>query len=125
MPLFNSLRYGENILERALTSVINQTYKSNLIKLICLDDGSTDETLNFLKMFQSKHTLGRHSHDKVEIRIISRANKGLINTILELISYVDTDYFTILESDDYLEKNAIENFLSFSENGIIDVISTK
>jgi glycosyltransferase involved in cell wall biosynthesis len=48
IPLFNSLRYGESILSRALQSAIDQTYDAKLIKIICLDDGSTDGTLNFL-----------------------------------------------------------------------------
>jgi cellulose synthase/poly-beta-1,6-N-acetylglucosamine synthase-like glycosyltransferase len=67
----------------------------------------------------------RYLYKKREIKIISRPNKGVINTIIELISYVDTDYFTILESDDYLDKQAIEKFLLATQDGTVDIVGSK
>ena len=43
IPVFNA---GKSI-EKTIKSVINQTYRD--IEIICVDDGSTDDTLDMLK----------------------------------------------------------------------------
>ena len=48
VPVYN----GEKYLERCLESIINQTYKN--IEIICINDGSTDESKNILKQYQLK-----------------------------------------------------------------------
>ena len=42
VPVYNV----ENYLERCLQSLINQTYKN--IEIVCINDGSTDNSLNIL-----------------------------------------------------------------------------
>ena len=50
-PVFNA----ENYINRSLTSIINQSFKN--IKIICVDDGSTDNTgkiLDYYAKFDSR-----------------------------------------------------------------------
>ena len=48
IPVFNA----EQFLERTLDSVINQTFKE--IKIICVNDASTDKTLQILEEYAKK-----------------------------------------------------------------------
>ena len=48
MPVYNSEKY----LREAINSLQNQTYKK--FEIICVDDGSTDQSLNILKKLQSE-----------------------------------------------------------------------
>ena len=48
VPVFNAEKY----LSECLNSLINQTLKS--IEIICVDDGSTDNSLSILEKFHSK-----------------------------------------------------------------------
>ena len=48
IPIYNL----EQFLSKALESCINQTYKN--IEIICINDGSTDNSLNLLKEFKNK-----------------------------------------------------------------------
>lgn len=48
IPVYNTEKY----LEQCLESIINQTYKN--IEIICVDDGSTDDSSAILHNFQQK-----------------------------------------------------------------------
>ena len=48
MPVYNSEKY----LSMALESLLNQTLKD--IEIICIDDGSTDNSMQILEDFQKK-----------------------------------------------------------------------
>lgn len=94
IPVYNTSKY----LPRCLDSVISQSLKD--IEIICINDGSTDDSLNILKKY----------HD-VDNRIIilnlqnggvARArNAGIKKAIGEFIGFVD--------SDDYVDNNYFEN----------------
>ena len=48
IPVFNVEKY----LHQCIDSVLNQTLKD--IEIICVDDGSTDSSLNILKEYEQK-----------------------------------------------------------------------
>ena len=50
IPVYNTEKY----LEQCLESVINQTLKD--IEIICVNDGSTDNSLNILQEYKQKIT---------------------------------------------------------------------
>lgn len=47
VPVYNVEKY----LERCLDSIINQTLKD--VEIICVNDGSTDNSINILKEYSS------------------------------------------------------------------------
>lgn len=48
VPVYNVEKY----LERCLDSIINQTLKD--VEIICVNDGSTDNSINILKEYSSQ-----------------------------------------------------------------------
>lgn len=85
MPIYN----GELYLREAIESILNQTYSD--FELICIDDGSTDNTLNILNEYSA-------IDDRVII--VSRENKGLIHTLNEGLSRAKYDFIARMDADD-------------------------
>lgn len=93
VPVFNS----EGYIERCLNSIINQTYKN--IEIIIVDDGSSDKSYKICEEFSKKDQ---------RIRLIQQENKGVSSARNLGIEKSNGDFVTFVDSDDYLEDNAIE-----------------
>ena len=112
IPVYNTSAY----LRRCLDSVINQTYKDILI--ICVNDGSTDNSLEILKEYKKGNK---------NITIISQENGGLSSARNSGLRYIQKDidkYFvSFLDSDDFLEFDYIQNIVNDFKNGVSIVCS--
>ena len=93
VPVYNV----ENYLHQSLESIINQSYKN--IEIICINDGSTDNSLMILKEYEKK--------DK-RIKVISQNNKGLAATKNVGMKVATGDYITFVDSDDFIDLNVYE-----------------
>ena len=94
VPVYNVEKY----LFECLDSICNQTFKDILI--ICVNDGSTDNSLSILEQFREKDD---------RIIVISKNNAGQSaarNFGVEVSC--DSDYTLFVDSDDYIEPNFIE-----------------
>lgn len=74
-----------NTLQRALDSVINQTYKP--AEIIVVDNGSSDGTLKFLREQYPKITI----LTETKIGVSSARNKGIKKSINQWIALLDSD----------------------------------
>ena len=74
-----------NTLERALDSVINQTYKP--AEIIVVDNGSSDGTLKFLREQYPKITTLTEN----KVGVSSARNKGIKKSINQWIALLDSD----------------------------------
>jgi glycosyltransferase involved in cell wall biosynthesis len=83
-------------------SALGQTYKD--IEIIAVNDGSSDNSLKFLKKFSEK------------IKIISKENGGTASALNAGIKVMTGDWFKWLSADDALYPNAIEELISESNN---------
>lgn len=102
VPVYNV----ENYLGECLDSLINQTYKD--IEIICINDGSTDNSLNILKEYKKKDN---------RIIIVEQENKGVSATRNNGILMAKGDYITFVDSDDFLDLNIYEKCMeSISQN---------
>lgn len=81
-------------IDRCIKSIINQTYKK--IKIIVIDDGSTDGTHIILEKY------------KYSIKIYTKENGGVASARNLGIKMCTTKYMMFVDADDYLELNAIE-----------------
>jgi glycosyltransferase involved in cell wall biosynthesis len=79
---------GEKTLERAIKSVINQTYKN--IEYIIIDGNSTDKTFNIIKKYSNKIDYW-----------ISEPDKGIYDAMNKGINLARGKYINFLGCDDY------------------------
>ena len=91
IPVYNAEKY----LSKCIESILNQTYKN--IEIIAVNDGSIDKSLEILKSFKSK-----------KLSIISQENQGCVIARKNGLTKATGDYCLFVDSDDWLEYNAIE-----------------
>lgn len=111
VALYNHEKY----IVKCLESIVKQTYEN--IELIVIDDGSPDNSYKVAKEYLEKQKYNKN------YKIITRENKGMCNTLNEIISISSGDYFSFVGSDDawYLEKIELQvKFLD--ENLDIDLV---
>jgi glycosyltransferase involved in cell wall biosynthesis len=94
IPVYNVEKY----LSQCLDSVINQTFKD--FECICVNDGSTDNSLTILQEYSNKDNRIKIINQKNSGSSIAR-NKALRQSIGQYIAFIDSDDFV---SNDYLEK---------------------
>ena len=92
-PVYNV----EAFLEKSLDSIINQTFKD--LEIICINDGSTDNSLMILEKFAKKDS---------RIILINQENKGLGASRNIGITLAKGEYISFIDSDDYIENNMYE-----------------
>lgn len=108
IPCFNCEEY----ISDALNSVLNQTYSN--FEIICINDGSTDNTLNILNEYKNKHP------DK--IIIINSTNKGAPHARNIGLSYAQGDIIQFFDADDILDAHKFESQIIFFEKFNIDIV---
>ena len=107
IPVYNVSNY----LKTCLESVINQTYKE--LEIICINDGSTDNSLEILKEYASK--------DK-RIIIIDKKNAGVSAARNDGIEKSNGEYIFCMDSDDYIDSDFIEVFYNNAEKNHSDLV---
>jgi glycosyltransferase involved in cell wall biosynthesis len=109
IPLYNSEKY----IAETITSCLNQKYKD--IEVIVVDDGSTDNSLQEAKKFESN-----------QVKIFSKENKGACAARNFAFTQSTGDYIQYLDADDVLDPEKISSQMNLvSEFGNIVVYSGK
>ena len=93
IPIYNHEKY----LRECLDSVVNQTM--NDIEIICINDGSTDGSLDILKEYAAQDD---------RIKVIDKENTGVGPSRNVGLECVSGEYVMFLDSDDILRNNACE-----------------
>ena len=96
IPVYNSEKY----LEKCLKSVIYQTYEN--LEIICVNDGSEDNSLNILEDFKKKDE---------RVKIISTENKGQSHARNKGLKESSGDYVSFIDSDDWVSLSLYEKFI--------------
>ena len=89
MPMYNKAPY----IDRCVKSLSEQTYLDRT-KIIVCDDKSTDNSIEILKQSAEKYRVPM-------ILMMNRENLGLSRTIRNLYRKLDTDFWAVLDPDDY------------------------
>lgn len=99
MPVYNDEEY----LDKSINSIINQSLKD--IEIICIDDGSTDNSLKLLKDLEKKYNF---------IKIISQENKGAGKARNAGLKIAKGEYIAFLDSDDiFIDSTALEKMYNY------------
>ena len=80
-----------------MDSLISQTLKD--IEIICINDGSTDNSLQILKEYEQKDN---------RIKIIDKQNSGYGASMNQGLDMAQGEYIGIVESDDFAKSDMFE-----------------
>ncbi|WP_298501576.1 glycosyltransferase [uncultured Methanobrevibacter sp.] len=108
MPVYNASRF----LNDSVNSILNQTLDD--LELICVDDGSTDNSLAILNSF-----------DDSRIKVYSLEHQGGGNARNYGLSKITGQYLFCMDADDLLNINALEEFYRISEEKNLDFLVFK
>jgi len=106
LPVFNAEKY----LNEAVDSILAQTFTD--FELIAINDGSTDNSGKILQNYAQ--------HDS-RIRIFSRENKGLPETLNELIDLARGAWIARMDADDIALPNRLERQLAWLSQTDADI----
>lgn len=98
IPVYNTAPY----LYEAINSILNQTL--NDIEIICVDDGSTDNSFMILKEFEAKDD---------RIVVVSQSNQGQSVARNTAMRYAHGEYIYFMDSDDVLMSDALDKCSSY------------
>lgn len=107
LPVYNTAPW----LEECLDSIVNQTLRE--IEIICINDGSTDDSLRILRDYQTKDC---------RIQIIDQENKGLSAARNAGMQIATGKYLYFLDSDDYLDLKALELLVTDMETRDLQIL---
>jgi len=110
VPVYNVEKY----LADCLDSLINQTFKD--IEIICINDGSPDNSLQILEEYAEKDS---------RMKVYSQENGGHAVATNRGISMATGDYLFLMDSDDVLELNALELSYNRAEEKDVDFVIFK
>ncbi|RHA67243.1 glycosyltransferase family A protein [Dorea formicigenerans] len=89
-------------IDETLESLENQTFKN--FEVICINDGSKDDTLEKLKKWEKSQ--------KLNIKVIDQSNSGVSRARNNGIKEAQGEYILFLDSDDWYHENYVEFMLS-------------
>ena len=104
----------EEFIEECLDSLVNQTLKD--IEIICVNDESTDNSLNILKQYARKYD---------NIRIINQKNQGGAVAGNNGLKQAKGEYVAILDSDDVVVEDAYEKMYNIAKKTDSDIVGGK
>lgn len=107
VPVYNV----ENYVEQTIDSLINQSLKN--IEIICINDGSTDKSLEVLKTKYSNIN---------KVSIYTQNNQGLSSTRNNGVRLARGKYIYFIDSDDLLEDNALETMYNKLDTNKLDIL---
>lgn len=107
MPCYNTEQY----VEETLKSVLKQSFKD--YEIICLNDGSTDGTLEILNRYQKSYP---------NIRVISSENHGVAYQRNTGVQCAQGKYIYYMDSDDLLRENCLQTLYQYAETDNLDIV---
>lgn len=110
IPVYNAAQY----LKECLESVLTQTIKE--IEVICINDGSTDDSLEILNQFQQRDS---------RILIVDQKNHGVSAARNAGLKIATGKYLGFVDADDTIEKEYFEILFSAAEENRCEIIYSK
>lgn len=106
IPVYNTGKY----LEKCLNSIITQSLKD--IEIICIDDGSEDDSLKILQSFAKKDS---------RIKVLTQKNQGQSVARNVGIKKAQGDYIGFIDSDDWADEKMFEKLYHNAQSYDSDV----
>lgn len=110
IPVYNTEQY----LAQCLDSVLGQTFHD--IEIICVNDGSTDNSLQILTQYAKRDN---------RIMVINQQNSGVVAARNNAIAVAKSDLIFPLDSDDFIAPNALEKMYECFKSGCGDIITCR
>lgn len=106
IPVYNVEKY----LKRCLDSVLAQTYEN--LEVICVNDGSADQSLSILNDYALKDT---------RVKVFDKKNGGAASARNYALKNATGDYIAFVDPDDWIESSMYETIIEKMERLSADI----
>ncbi|MDA5546187.1 bifunctional glycosyltransferase family 2 protein/CDP-glycerol:glycerophosphate glycerophosphotransferase [Yersinia massiliensis] len=113
IPVYKTEKYIRECLDSVLKQSISKKYKNNYIEIICIDDGSPDNSKSIISEYIEKHN---------NIILLEQVNSGQSIARNNAITIAKGKYIIFLDSDDLLPEDAISSLLDVADETQSEVI---
>ncbi|KGR72463.1 cell-wall biogenesis glycosyltransferase, partial [Streptococcus phocae subsp. salmonis] len=107
IPVYNA----EKTLCKCLDSVLTQTFQD--FEIILINDGSTDNSLDLMKEYESKYSV---------ITVIDKINEGASVTRNKGMDFATGNYVIFIDSDDYINSDYVETLYNEISKSQCDIV---
>lgn len=107
VPVYNAERY----LKKCIDSICSQTLQE--IEIICVDDGSTDGSLQILK---------NYAENDSRIKVLTQDNLFAGVARNHGMQYASGQYLAFLDADDYFKEDMLEKMYHTAESDCSDIV---
>lgn len=109
IPIYNA----EKTIEKTINSIINQTYEE--LEIICINDGSTDETEKILRRIEDKDN---------RVKVIYQKNAGVSKARNTGIDNASGKFICFIDADDYIQNDYIKECINILRVEKSDLLCT-
>lgn len=109
VPIYNTAKY----LKRCICSIIEQELKD--IEIICVNDGSTDNSLDILQELAVQDS---------RIRIVNQCNAGSVSARKSGVAIANGEYIGFVDSDDWIDSLMYEKLYEAAFMNDADIVSS-
>lgn len=106
IPIYNSHLF----LQETISSVLKQSYSKQMIELILINDGSTDNSEEICIFYKMKYP------ELIKYKKIENSGPSIARNVGLSITSEKTDYVLFLDSDDKISKHYLKNAFVFFKN---------
>lgn len=107
LPCYN----GEDYLNRCIDSILNQTLRE--LEVICIDDGSSDRTLEILRTYEKQDP---------RVRVLSQENAGAGAARNLGLRQAKGEYLSFLDADDFFEPDMLRKAVETADGFQADYV---
>lgn len=102
VPVFNE----EKTLAKTVFSLLKLDYPKDKLRIIIVDDGSTDATPEIINKFSSRR----------QVEVIRKKNGGKFTALNAGLSLVKTDLVACLDADSFVPPDTLKKMITYFEN---------
>ena len=108
IPAYNE----EKTVAATIKSVLALDYPKDKLKILVIDDGSTDNTLSIARQFENSR-----------LSVFTKKNEGKGATLNFGISKCSTELIAPLDADSFVEKDALKKMVGYFEDGEVMAVT--
>ncbi len=103
----------EAYITKCLDSCLKQDLSSEEYEIICVNDGSPDNSAKIARMFADENS---------NIKVVDQKNGGLSAARNTGLNYAQGDYVWFIDSDDWIAENCLKKALAICEKNNLDIL---
>ena len=109
----------ENVIYQTISSIAKLDYPKTKMEIICVDDGSTDNTLDEMRRAQRKY-----SKSGLDIQVTSFArNMGKREGMAYCVNHSTNEIMIFIDSDSLVEKQAVRELVKFMDDPKVGAVT--